>query len=113
MIVGTILLTQQDEYVSSRGFLPARPKFDKRLLQDLCTGRRVSEAGKGLLPPSILNVLNDVGEFIPITIRELANADLLIVVRSEDTTLGLGSKVFRFDDFSPLIKTKEIELWLR
>ena len=111
MIVGTILLTQNDEYVDKDGNLPTRPSFDKAFITGLYRGKSVSKVGLKLLPPSIKKVLNLNGEFMPVSIRELAKADMLIVIRSSDF-INNGLK-FRFTEFIQILKLKEIELWIR
>jgi len=44
----------------------------------------------------------------PVTIRELAACDLLLVIRSKDRVTG---KKFRLNKFNCILKTEEIELW--
>ena len=118
MVVGTILLTKTNKYVDMIGNLPVRPEFDKALLTGLIAGTSlVSEVGYALLPPSIQKTCSpekQVGSgkpYTPVTIRELAVADLLIVSRSpEDFDDG---RVFRLDNFKCLVKDERIEIWMR
>ena len=111
MIVSTILLSQDDEYVDKDGNLPARPVFDKFMLRELCRGKAISGAAEAMLPPSIRNVTGGI-EFMPITIKEIDKyAELLIVVRSKSQSLG--GKVFRFTNFKMLARSEGIELWIR
>jgi len=111
MIVGTILLTKNNFYTNAAGELPKRPKFDKELLSGLIKGHRVSDEGYGLLPLSMQKLVTVSEELdMPITIPELAKAELLIVVRSlEELTIG---KVFRLDNHKLLVKDRRIELWI-
>ena len=112
MIVGTILLTKTNKYVDADGNLPKRPKFDKELLSGIIANGRVSDDAYSMLPLSMqkLVTVDIVCPNTPITINELANADLLIVSRSaEDFEDG---KVFRLDNFKCLVKDRRIELWI-
>ena len=118
MIVGTILLTPSNKYVDEKGNLPVRPEGDKDLLLGLVTCTVVSEVGYTMLPSSIRNACNFMPDYehlvghipiTPITIGELAEAELLIVSRSaEDFDLG---KTFRLDKFECIAKDTKIELW--
>jgi hypothetical protein len=101
-MVGTILLDQNDIYVDNCGRLPKRPPFDKELLSAVCKGQTVSYTGFDMLPPSITNDMSRPGEdySVPITIRELAEADVLIVVRAPQPCNG--GKKFRFDKFKQI-----------
>ena len=116
MKVGTILLTKSNKYVDADGNLPKRPKFDKNLLSSLLSVEitTVSEEAYNILPPSmqkqVLCLGNDFNIF-PITIEELANTSLLIVVRSTEDFEG--GKEFRLDNFKQLVKDRRIELWVK
>lgn len=111
MKVGTILLTQANEYVAQDGVtLPARPDFDKEFLTEFLAGHKVSAEGEQLLPPSIKKVLGRKSA-LPVTIRELASADLLIVIKSRQLRFYYPGKKFRFDEFKRILKTEEIEIW--
>lgn len=114
MQVGTILLTKSNKYVDTEGNLPKRPKFDKELLSSLLAiAGEVSDEGYDMLPPSMQRkvVVGERELTFPITIRELAAANLLIVVRSpEDFENG---KEFRLNEFKCLVKDRRIELWIR
>jgi len=112
MIVSTILLSPENVYVDKDGNLPYRPNFDKDLLREVVRGQRVSFKAKEMLPESIASLaysshFPNVGITIP-EIDELT--DLLIVIRSADHIEG---KKFRFDNFYPILKLKDIELWRR
>lgn len=111
-MIGTILLTSNDEYVKADGSLPTRPKFDKELLTALCKGSRISFNGYNRLPPSIRSVANAVFKepYVAITIPELGKASILIVVRSPEL-VGAGFKRFRFDKHRLIVKQKDIEIW--
>ena len=114
MIVGTILLTHKNQYVKDDGSLPSRPDFDKALLSRLATNKLVSLAGYSLLPPSIKKVVkcsNSLKFSMPITIKELALSDLLIISRSPE--VFEGGKVFRLTNFTCLAKDTQIEIWIR
>jgi hypothetical protein len=111
MIVGTILLTETDKYVDAGYNLPLRPAYDKDLLTGIVAGREVSVKGYNMLPPSIQAMceIYKAGPITPVTIKELAEADLLIVSRSpEDFNNG---KVFRLNNFICLVKDTKIEIW--
>lgn len=110
MRVGTILLTKDNVYIRDDGKLPLRPDFDKELLMDICRGGRVSAYGYVMLPLSIREVveLDDKVYNVPITIRELAEADLLIVSRSHELCRG---KEFRLNKHKLILRDRKIELW--
>lgn len=108
-MIATILLTHQNQYLKSDGTLPARPEHDKKLLRTICTGKVVSKAGYSMLPPSIRKVVTVGIPEVAITIPEINNADLLIISRS--TEEFSGGKVFRLDNFSPIVKDTKLELW--
>jgi len=111
MIVGTILLTKDNVYVKDDGSLPIRPAWDKELLKGLIDGGRVSDKAYAMLPPSMRKLVEVDTKLpnIPITIKELANADLLIVSRSLELCRG---KKFRFENFRLLLKDRKVELWI-
>jgi len=112
MKVGTILLTKSNKYVDANGNLPKRPKFDKELLSNLVAKEgKVTEEGYKILPLSIQKkVVVNLYDWFPITIKELAKADLLIVSRSpEDFD---GGKEFRLDNFKCLVKDRKVEVWI-
>ncbi len=112
MIVGSILLTKSNEYLTAEGTLPTRPKYDKLLLTELCKGELVSQEGYDLLPPSIQQIcMVDHEPSMPITISELDKCDLLIVSRSSMATSGEGKK-FRLDNFKLIVKDRKCELWM-
>jgi len=116
MKVGTILLTKSNKYVDDNGNLPKRPRFDKDLLKGLLNVEvvTVSEKAYNMLPPSMQKLVlclgNDFSIF-PITIEELENTSLLIVVRSTEDFEG--GKEFRLDNFKQLVKDRRIELWVK
>ena len=112
MRVGTILLTKSNKYVDASGNLPKRPKFDKELLTSLVAKEgKVTEEGYNMLPLSIQKqtIVNN-HDWMPITIKELAKADLLIVSRSTEDFEG--GKVFRLDNFRCLVKDRKVEIWI-
>lgn len=109
-MTGTILLSKTNEYLTFDGKLPDRPSHDKHLLSAMVAGQSVSVEGYDLLPPSMQAYCMVADPItIPITIRELAECDLLIVSRSRTNTGG--GKVFRLNKFKLLVKTSKIELW--
>jgi len=113
MIVGTILLTKSNKYVDDEGKLPKRPKFDKELLAGILAGRPVSEEGYKLLPQSLqaLCYTSIAPQMrVPITIRELAKSELLIVSRSQEDFEG--GKEFRLNNFKCLVKDRKVEIWI-
>jgi len=113
MVVGTILLTKSNKYIDTEGKLPKRPKFDKELLAGLLNSNPVSEEGYKLLPPSLqaLCYTSIAPQMrVPITIIELAKAELLIVSRSPEDFEG--GKEFRLDNFKCLVKDRKVELWI-
>jgi len=113
MIVATILLDKDNNYVMEDGKLPERPEFDKALLSGLLRNQTISILGYLLLPPSIQETVTVAGlvhEKFPVTISEIAEADLLIVSRSQST--GKGKK-FRLDEFTNLVTDTKIEIWRR
>lgn len=111
-MIGTILLTCDNQYITNDGKLPDRPDYDKDMLRAMSNGNTVSPAGSKMLPPSIRGLvsMSEVYNF-PVTIRELAKADILLVNRS--TSTFDGGKVFRLDNFRCIVKEKQIELWIR
>lgn len=110
MRVGTILLTPGNKYCDNSGNLPSRPKHDKTLLTEICSGRRVSQKGYALLPQSIQQLCMVGNAEVPITIEEIAQSELLIVSRST-VELAAGPE-FRFDNFKLLVKDRKVELWI-
>lgn len=114
MIVGTILLSQDDCYIDDRKQLPYRPSFDKGLLKSLISMNTITNKGFNLLPGSIMSVakIDNYNPSMAVTIRELdAIADLLIVSRSPRKCRN--GKKFRFTNYKLLVKTAELELWSR
>ena len=108
-MIATILLTRENQYLRGDGSLPMRSYYDKKLLRAICSGNEVSQAGYQLLPPSI-KVHTDIGEpEVGITIPEIDSADLLIISRSNDSFKG--GKVFRLDNFIPIVIDSMIEIW--
>lgn len=110
MRVGTILLDQVNNYIDNCGDLPIRPDFDKELLTTLVRGRSVSLAGFNMLPPSIRREINPRANTIAITIKELAECDLLIVSRSP--ILCEEGKKFRLDKFKKFGDGNP-EIWIK
>jgi len=109
-MISTILLSSNDCYVNNNGNLPTRPSFDKELLTGICKNQSVSTDGFKMLPPSIrksVNVLNTCT--LGITIPEINNSDVILVIRSNEIING---KKFRFNDFKLLVKENQLELWI-
>lgn len=112
-MLGLILLSKNNVYVRDDRKLPERPEFDKGLLTAFITGQTVSYSAYKLLPPSMkaLCYVSDVASSkAPVTIRELAKAHILLIVRSLDEAPG---KKFRLDKFKCVVKAKGIEVWQR
>lgn len=112
MNIALLLLSSDDCYVSQNGELPVRPSFDKKLLTETLRGQNISPLGFQTLPPSIQKIVK-IGSSIdgrnfPVTIPEIALADLLIISRSQEP---LNGKKFRLDNFQLLAKSFEIEIW--
>jgi hypothetical protein len=107
-----ILLTQDNKYVKTDGTLPARPDFDKALLEAFCKNQIVSNDAYKILPPSIKNVVAGHGIHydMPICIQEIALADILIIVRSLEL-VDSSAKEFRLDNFECIVKDRKIEIW--
>lgn len=113
MKVGTILLSKNNKYLSASGLLPKRPKYDKQLLTELLAyNGKVSSCGYNLLPNSIKALVTiDNNNYTPITIKELATCELLIVSKSKEKIKD--GKTFRLKNFNRLIKTKKVDLWIK
>lgn len=115
MVVGILLLDQNDNYVTETGALPPRPAFDKRLLTNLVRRQRplVSENTLKDLPPSIVNIM-DLSRGRPDVALSPAEIDkeahLLIISRSR--IAGQGKK-FRMDKFQRFVIQGSLELWIR
>jgi len=111
-MVGAILLDANNYYVDDCGGLPARPEYDKELLKAVCAGQTVSYDGYEMLPNSITQNMGRQGPdySVPITIRELAEADVLIVVRALNECSG--GKRFRLDNFKQ-IGYGNIEIYIK
>ena len=117
-MLGTLLLTDNDFYVDENSNIPSRKgvEFDKELLKLVCTEQFVSDKAFNMLPPSIRNVVHlaevDFNEpTVAITIKEIAKCDILIVTRSRETIVR--GRQFRFDNFSLVVKQRDIEIWRR
>lgn len=119
MKVGTILLTKSNKYVDAEGNLPKRPRYDKELLSGILeTEGAVSSIGYDMLPLSIQRhvVVTSGGantNYAPVTIKELSNAEMLIVSRSPEDFVADTGKVFRLDNFRCLVKDRKVEIWIR
>jgi hypothetical protein len=110
-VIGTILLSKDGKYIDEDGKLPNRPAYDKDMLKALVANQTVSIHGYNMLPPSIRSTCEKSYNYtVPITIKELAKCDMLLVNRS-DNTLN-GGKVFRLDNFKCIVKEHRIELWV-
>jgi len=117
MIVGTILLTSDRQYVINGGQLPGRGDWDKDLLTTLAAGQIVSDEGYKMLPPSIQTVVRQIDKWqeptFPVTIPEIdALSDLLIVSHSYE--ISPVGKVFNLDkSFKLLTAGKKTSIWIR
>jgi len=114
MKIGTILLTKSHKYVDDFGNLPVRPDFDKKFLANFIEGGLVSERAFNLLPPSLKKLVK-IGSNSEINtaikIKELAECDLLVVVKSPKEIKN--GKTFRLNKFKLLIEDTKIEIWKR
>ena len=109
MTIGTLNLTTDGVYVTYEGKLPERQPYDKTLLRGLVSIATISEEGKALLPPSMPP--KAIGKHdMAITIKEIANCDLLIISRSQEECKG---HVFRLDNFKRLVKMFFLEIWIK
>jgi hypothetical protein len=130
-MIALMLLTGEDEYLKLNGKLPARPKYDKCILQAMCVGRNilVSKATADKLPKSIISVARkiyidsiqphlDTSNFINLGISTFAahRPDTIYIVRS--TSASGGGKVLRYResyDRQPniVVCKTTIEVWRR
>lgn len=114
MILGTILLDTEDNYISFDGKLPKRPQYDKELLATLVAKNTISKEGYNLLPKSMREVatVTEKEPTLPITIVEIdALTDLLLVSRSY-SNVKLGKK-FRLNKFEQIAKSGRFEIYKR
>lgn len=112
-MVGTILLDKHNHYVDNEGNLPVRPEGDKELLKTLVSGSILSGHAFKILPKSISSVArgySSISYNVPITIRELSEAKLLIVHRSP-IEIEQGKK-FRLDNFKQ-VGSGNPEIWIK
>jgi hypothetical protein len=113
-MISTILLSQNDCYVSEDGKLPKRPIFDKELLNAFVKNQKVSKKGLNSLPPSMqknLTIVENENITIGITIPEIASSNVIIIIRSDE--ILENGKIFRLDNFNLLVKTNKIEIWIK
>ena len=114
MICGTLLLSNNNRYVTDEGKLPERPKGDKQLLKALVESNTVSQEGYDMLPPSMQRIATIThGEpTLPVTIREINGlSDLLLVVRSYISIPG--GKEFRLDNFQLISSSGQYSIYKR
>ena len=113
-MLATLLLSLNGVYVSDKGELPSREHvgFDKEVLAAIMRGNNVSQEGYKTLPPSIRCLVDCVPYhgITPVTIPEIAKADVILVTRSHTLMQG---KSFRFDDFYCVLVQDVLELWIR
>ena len=115
IIVGTILLTADRQYIIDEGRLPVRPAHDKELLTTLAKGNTVSQKGYDMLPPSIqkLVTVTKGQPSFPVTIKETdALSDLLIVSHSYEVS-PVGKEFDLDRSFELLTVGKKTSLWRR
>ena len=114
MIIGTLLLTENDYYIDDRKNLPRRTTWDKALLTSLVSMNTITHKGYMLLPPSIQEVatIHNSDPSMAVTIKEVdALADLLMITRS--ARLTRGGKKFKFTHFKCILKEPRFEIWKR
>ena len=114
MIVSTLLLDLDDNYLCNDKLPSPRPTYDKKLLSAFIEFGSVSQGGLELLPPSLKQVATVThGEpQTPLTIPEINYlSDILIVSRSRSH--GINGKKFRFDRFERILLQGQIEIWKR
>ena len=119
MIVGMLLLDQDDCYVRDNGDLPKRPTFDKNLLLGLAQNQVpiCSENTARDLPPSLKalmmggSAVSNKGDLALSPDKIDEQAHLLIISRNHES--GIGGKKFRFDKFKRVVSMHSLELWVR
>ena len=109
-MIGVMLLTQNDVYLSETGRLPSRPKWDKGFLHTLCLGKDLlgSKATMDKMPQTMLNSANkiyvdtlppgiDWGNIVNLGVETYSRykPETLLIVRSISDCKG---KVFRYTD---------------
>jgi hypothetical protein len=130
-MIALMLLTGEDEYIRPNGRLPARPKYDKCILQAMCVGRHVlvSKATAEKLPKSITSVAKKVhidsiqygtgtSNAINLGVNTFAThkPDIIYIVRS--TSTPGGGKVLRYrEDYvrepNIVVCKTTVEVWRR
>lgn len=109
-MIGTILLSKDNKYLDKDGKLPARPRRDKDILKVIASQGIISADGAAILPDSIIDAsVNRESKFVPITIQELAEADILLVNRSCEYCMDSKSE-FRLDNYERL---ESCEVWIK
>ena len=119
MIIGMLLLDQDDVYAREDGKLPLRPSFDKQLLVGACENQNAlcSSSTAEHLPPSVTSILKGLNNKMYTEDIALSpdmidqHAHLLIITRNLEE--GIGGKKFRFDKFKRLVKMYDLEIWGR
>ena len=117
MIVGMLLLDQDDIYVREDGKLPLRPSFDKGMLLGIAKNQvpLCSENTAKDLPPSLRAMLegahSNKGDLALSPDMIDAHAHLLLISRNKES--GIGGKKFRFDKFKRLVCMYDLEIWVR
>lgn len=127
-MIGMVLLSIDDYYVSSTGGLPARPDFDKDLLLALCKGMNVlcSPNTKKDLPNSVIKVANTVNSptwqadvNLGISTFRSNPPDVMLVVRGTNALNG-GKKFdtqWLNDNYKCVSRNKQmwsaVSVWLR
>lgn len=104
--IGSLLLDQEDRYVID-DTLPNRPDNDKNWLRLLVRNLNVKEADLAYLPRSIRPMV-DMQGILGVRIRDIAEANILLVHRTHDTREG--GKKFRLDNYE---KLEKVEVWVK
>lgn len=114
MIIGTLKLDTNDNYVYEDGSLPTAPAWDKEMLSELVKQNTITPSAINILPLSMKKIATATpGEpTLAVKVSEIdALADLLIVTRVTDR--GQSGRKFRFTNFKKLSPNGMIEIYIR
>ncbi len=125
MKVSVVLLSADGNYVSENGELPVRPEWDKRMITQLVTNKRVLCSPNTLktLPKSILGVVSRIETYsydnnwdvnFGISTFKQGDADLFIVIKSKGSMEGKRfSRKFLKLTYHNILDIEELELWMK